>query len=367
MLRLLGRDDRGAIGVIVAVLIGGGVLLGMGALVIDVGQIYQNRAELQNGADSAALAAARQCALGTCAPASATSTALTYANANASALTQHTAGVSAVCGSDGLGDCSSLIGTGLTNCPPDPTNGVHFVDVLASTKLPSGSTLLPPVFGQTLVGNGTYDGTMVKACAQAEWGSGGGLALTISSCEWAVGAGGTGSPPVAGTRYWNPKNGTPPASYDTQFLIHSGGKTPDTTCQDGPAGHDAPGAFGWTTDPNGNCQTLITNNTYGAKPGNSATADCQAALQADVQSHAQVLIPVYSSVTGQGNNTIYTLDGFASAIITGFNVPGDTVNDWLNPGFLCGPPDTCIDGYLTTNTLSPTATSAAVTTVKLTG
>ena len=52
-----GRDRRA-----VAVLIGGGVLFGMGALVIDVGQLYQNRAELQNGADAAALAVAKSCA-----------------------------------------------------------------------------------------------------------------------------------------------------------------------------------------------------------------------------------------------------------------------------------------------------------------
>ncbi len=168
--RLLGRDDRGAIGVMVAVLIGAGVLLGMAAMVVDVGQIYQNRAELQNGADAAALGVARQCAEGTCAPATALDTALGYADANASALTQGTAGVSGICGSAGLGNCSAYIGTGLTNCPPNPTNGADFVDVQTETRLPNGSTLLPPVFAETLMGGSTYDGTTVKACAQAEWG-----------------------------------------------------------------------------------------------------------------------------------------------------------------------------------------------------
>jgi Flp pilus assembly protein TadG len=169
-LRLLRRDDRGAVGVMIALLIGGGVLLGMAALVIDVGEIYQNRAELQNGADAGALAIARQCALGTCTSGSALTTAATFADANASALTQGTAGVGAVCGSDGLGSCAPYIGSGLTACPPDPTGGaVNFVDVQTETKLPSGSTLLPPVFGSTLIGSSTYDGTTVKACAQAEW------------------------------------------------------------------------------------------------------------------------------------------------------------------------------------------------------
>jgi len=49
----LRQDERGVIGVLVAVLIGGGVLTGMGALVVDLGQLYQERAELQNGADAA--------------------------------------------------------------------------------------------------------------------------------------------------------------------------------------------------------------------------------------------------------------------------------------------------------------------------
>ena len=78
LLRLLGKDDRGAIGILIAVLIGGGVLLGMAALVVDVGQIYQNRAELQNGADAGALAVARQCGLNN--SINTMTTALGYAN-----------------------------------------------------------------------------------------------------------------------------------------------------------------------------------------------------------------------------------------------------------------------------------------------
>lgn len=186
-MRLLRREDRGAIGVLIAVLIGGGVLLGMAALVIDVGQIYQNRAELQNGADAAALAVAQQCARGNCSNARTLRIAETYASENASALTGYTAGVATVCGrvsqnggghqgnqdSDALGSCPpGVTGSGLTNCP-DPPDKANFVDVQTETRLKNGSTLLPPVFAETLVGPSTYDGTTVKACAQAEWPSGG--------------------------------------------------------------------------------------------------------------------------------------------------------------------------------------------------
>src|SRR5262249_53487049 len=136
MLRLLGRDDRGAVAALVAILLGGGVLLGIGALVLDVGRLYQNRAELQNGADAAALAVAKNCALtiSTCSLTNATSTAASYAGYNASQLTGHSAGVYGICvstvGSPSftIGACPPLGTTSMTNCPPNPA-GTNYVDV----------------------------------------------------------------------------------------------------------------------------------------------------------------------------------------------------------------------------------------------
>ncbi len=82
ILQRIGRDEGGAIAVLIAVLIGGGVLTGMGALVIDIGQLYVERAQLQNGAEAGAMAVAKSCAAGPCAPA----TAVAYADANAKRL-----------------------------------------------------------------------------------------------------------------------------------------------------------------------------------------------------------------------------------------------------------------------------------------
>ena len=116
----LRRDERGAIGIIVAVLLGAGVLTGMGALVVDVGQLYQERAELQDSADAAALGVARSCiVLGLCNPILAPF----YADANASRLTGGVAGVSRVCGSGlGLGRARSARGSSLTaRRPSAPT------------------------------------------------------------------------------------------------------------------------------------------------------------------------------------------------------------------------------------------------------
>ena len=143
--RLAGlRDDggRGAVGVLVAVLIGAGVLFGMGALVIDVGQLYQNRAELQNGADAAALAVAKSCAAGTCAPSIATQ----YATANASNLTGGKAKVNLVCAASTArtGGDGHLPGRAKNVCPANPPAGPNYVDVETSTLLPNGSTCCRP-------------------------------------------------------------------------------------------------------------------------------------------------------------------------------------------------------------------------------
>ena len=159
MLRLLGRDDTGGVAVLVGILIGGGVLFGLGALVVDVGQLYAERAQLQNGADAGALAVAKSCARGTCTPAIATS----YANLNS---IDRASAVNLVCGSGTLGGCPASTGT-MTDCPPGPAQGTNYVDVHTSTLTSSGTTLLPPAFAQTLLGHTNYTGSTVHACAQA--------------------------------------------------------------------------------------------------------------------------------------------------------------------------------------------------------
>ena len=45
MIRMLQLDDRGAFGALIGVLFASGVLLGLAALTIDVGTVYQERAE----------------------------------------------------------------------------------------------------------------------------------------------------------------------------------------------------------------------------------------------------------------------------------------------------------------------------------
>ena len=305
MLRMLGRDERGAIGVLVAVLLGGGVLLGMGALAIDVGQLYQERAELQNGADSGALGVAKSCVdgLSTCTLGGATSIALSYASLNASQLTGHSAGLSQqICGRGipGAPLCGPSNGA-MTDCPSPPASG-NYVDVHTSTLLPNNSTLLPPVFARTL----GFGGTNVKACAQAEWGSAiqaDSLAFTISLCEWNQFTGG------------NP--------YGTEIAVVEHGNA--DTCT-GPSGQQLAGGFGWLAGTNCTATLNFSNPplvTGESKPGTSLPPGCAAAIQNDL--NTVVFLPVFNGFTSGnkgGNNGTFNLIGLAAFYLNGWiNMP----------------------------------------------
>ena len=72
--------ERGAAGILVALMML--VMIGAGALAVDAGQIYAERAQLQNGADAAALAAVDLCAESGCTQGAADALAAALANSN---------------------------------------------------------------------------------------------------------------------------------------------------------------------------------------------------------------------------------------------------------------------------------------------
>lgn len=313
----------------------GTVLLGLGALVIDVGQLYQERAELQNGADAGAMAVAKSCATGACT----SSIAAQYASENASALTGHSATVSQVCGSGTLGACPA--GTGaMTDCPAAPAGGLGYVDVSTSTQTSGGSAVIVPIFARELLGNGSYTGTTVKACAQAAWGgptSANTLAFAISGCSW-------DSWTSTGTSFAPAPPAVPPASYDHQLNLSNFGN--GAGCSGESSGSDGAGAFGWAADQTGTCGIFTDTTTFPAATGASAGTTCQTALAAAYASRQAIFLPVYTTVTGTGNNTVFTLKGFAAFVVTGYSLPGFSASDWLKPSNNnCS--FKCIDGYFT--------------------
>ena len=345
----LRRDERGVIAALVAVLIGSGVVLGMAALVIDVAQIYQERAELQNGADAAALGVAKSCALGACTA----DVASQLADGNASGLTGGTEGVALVCGSGSLGGCPAGTAS-LTSCPPQPAAGTNFVEVYTATRTASGSSLLPPVFATTLMGSG-YQGTTVRACAQAEWGPPSAAtagALTISACEWDLATN-------QGTEYAS----APPAASVDQVLTFNPGND-NTGCATEPAGADNAGTFGWAADATGNCTLPVSGSSFPAGTGPSVSAACQQVLQNSQQNETPILVPIYVSYDASGT---FDLRGFADFVVTGYNLqPGFSAADWLNPANTCQGTDYCLTGYFVqgvipaTGSLSGTYLGASV-------
>jgi Flp pilus assembly protein TadG len=325
--RLLGRQERGAIGVLVGILIGGGVLIGMGALVVDVGQLYQNRAELQNGADGGALAVARSCAQGTCA----STDAKYYAGANAKS---GVAGVNLVCGSGSLGACPASTGK-IYDCPTSPLAGTNYVDVHTQTLTASGSSLLPPTFARTLLGNGNYQGTTVYACAQAEWGAPSvatASSITVSACGWAT-ATGNGSSFAPAPPY--PANPLPKAAQDQVLKLTT--DSASGTCS----------AFNWTAQTSG-CSASFSGN-FAAYSGTGVPTNCASVLSSSQTHKTVILVPVYTdgSMCGQGQSATYMLEGFAAFVVTGYHLPGYTASDWLNSANNCTGSAECINGYFT--------------------
>ena len=345
-----GRGDRGAIGVLVGILIGAGVLVGMGAMVVDVGQLYQNRAELQNGADAGALAVAQSCAQGTCNPSAAKS----YADANAKS---GIAGVELVCGSGSLGACPASTGK-IYDCPAAPAAGTNYVDVHTETETASGSSLLPPALSRTLLGNSSYQGSTVYACAQAEWAAPASatvIGITIPECEWAnVTDNGTSYAPSSGQS----------SAFDQKIQLD---EEPSTTCSSTQEADT-------TTDLSGNCTVAISAGLYSGYVGDprrlGSGPDCSAALSAAQASHSVVLLPVYNVVDLTGalcggkvsepfmlscwvapGSPCYELVGYAGFVVTGYNYPNVDENsqsaDYLNPGNTCSGGSFCLDGYFT--------------------
>jgi Flp pilus assembly protein TadG len=342
VLRQLRGDERGAVGVLVAVLIGTGVLTGMGAMVIDVGQLYQERAELQDGADAAALGVAKSCALGNCTQVGAVQVAAQLADDNASNLTGGTANVALVCGSGSLDGCPASTGA-MTSCPQAPPAGTNFVEVYTSTETASGSTLLPPVFAQTLLGNSGYQGTDVGACAQVEWGplsAATAVAITISACEWDQ-ATQQGSSFASGPPY--PQDPVPAISFDQVLMLNPGNN--NVGCVTEPAGADDPGTFGWAVDQTGNCTLPVSGLTFPAYMGNPVRFACQQVLQNAQQNQTPILVPIYVSFSNAGGNPSYALKGFADFVVTGYNMPGFDAPDWLNPAKSCVGNQYCLNGY----------------------
>ncbi|WP_198171353.1 TadE/TadG family type IV pilus assembly protein [Actinoplanes awajinensis] len=188
-------DDHGVITALVAILAGTGVLLGMCALVVDIGVLYVEREQLQSGADAASWKIAQTCANtpANCTMAKQLINAQTYASNNAKDLISDVqiclVSVAATGVATNAAGCpSSATWNTPVTCPPLPTTSgpYQYVEVRTSTKNTDGTTVVAPIFGQALPGT-PYTGTTMGACARVAWGTpmtANAFALGISKCDF---------------------------------------------------------------------------------------------------------------------------------------------------------------------------------------
>jgi hypothetical protein len=266
------RSDRGATAVLFGLLLV--PLMGVMAISLDVGALYAERAQLQNGADAAALAVAFDCADSNgCTAAMATAAKFSSANA--------------------------LDGTSTTLQPTFPNN--HSVTVSNSTRESDGTTAIHHPFA-SLIG---IDSTTVHADATAEWGSpraGKVLPLSIAHCEVANVAKGV------------------------RVLIQYDENKP---CK-GPTGQPIKGGFGWLDQLPGECEAYIDLDApnAGNAPGLDPPNNC-AAMFSTLQG-STVLIPIYDSRPSQnGQKGVFHIVGFAAFLVTGWKFTG-TGNSIMN-------------------------------------
>lgn len=355
------NDERGAIAVMVAVMMA--VFFGAATIVIDPGAMYWERRELQNGADAAALAVARDCATSvfTCVAGTAAGPgsaeyllASDYAEGNAND------GEANIGHPDRPGCGSSSNGVS--------QEGVCFgageVTVTTSTRDSAGNSSLSHFFAPVLsrlVGAPPRDATRVGAAATAAWGYVSSVAtvpLVISACDY-----------DSGTAYQPPY---PSASEET-LMFHDGTSPTPSRCPVGPAGMDAdgdgflPSGFGWLeTDPSCNVvTTTVDGEDWVTKnPGNDAACDA-ATLFASFTPGTVVAIPVFDdfcrpsqtpppACPNYNNKDKYHIARYAAFYISGYRLGGPAfrkVDNVYRTAVPCASSQRCITGWFTTMTV----------------
>lgn len=315
-MRRLNQED-GAVAIVVALLLV--TLVGIGALAVDVGNLYWERRQLQNGADAAALALVQECMdeglpCGAAAAAAAT-TARYYTDANAA--------------DDAATATASL----------DSTTCV--AEVTATTLTTDGTNLVPPVLASALVAD--YDGTTVSARAVARCGgvwSGQGLPLIFDDDRWDE-LDKVEPPANADPDWWKTWEPNAADAATEQLFFQQG------------TGYGS-GAFGWlkladgqpclaTVDSLGRMATSPGNN-FSCEFKNSAPQNAQAFKDFILDGNPH-LIPMYSSYSGNGSNLTYQVSGFAVIYITGWKFSGNHYQH----NAPCSGNERCISGHFLTS------------------
>lgn len=288
--RLRGRQQQrqhGATAIATALLLV--VLLGFAAIAVDVGLLYAKRAELQNGADAAALAIAQTCAKGSC-PANPGGVASSFGLLNSNGDAAQTATV--------VGPSANSVTVHVNKADGDAVQSI-FSSFLGVEE------------------------TDVGASATASWGSlmrsAAAFPLVFSNCQFDL----SGAPQ----------------------LMQSHKTNPGFECERGVSGLIIPGNFGWLQEDPGKCQATLNLNAAGytskgdVSPGNSGPKNCDSLMQdwasaINSGGKAVVLLPVYDDAgdpdnseaskgpKGSGAYGRYHIRGFAAIEVLGWKFSG---------------------------------------------
>lgn len=276
------KQERGAVAVIVAILLV--VLLGFAALAVDMGLLYSEKAQLQNGADAGALSIAQACAKDTADPKCSGTSSLAKDLANKNSL-------------DGLSNVQSIdlsVTTRKVTVTADPLEAGradHRVSLYfaGAVGMPASSV----VAKSTVVWGSPSKGTTP-------------FPLTISKCQVTTLL-------IDGSRQ----------------LIQSHGSNANDDCPTTPSGGDTPGGFGWLLQEASKCGAYIdlAVNESGADTGNDGPTNCDEVLNewaADITAGKEVivLLPVFNSVTGTGSGASYDVNAFAAFKVEGWKFGG---------------------------------------------
>ncbi|MET1153773.1 pilus assembly protein TadG-related protein [Arthrobacter sp.] len=276
-LRHVTDKERGATGVLVAVMTL--VLIGAGAMAVDVGQIYAERAQLQNAADAGAMAAAQQCHR---TPVECSAKALLWAqdmtagNSNDGATTvdsvdlsvpnQVTVVTSTLSGTSGEGFLTKMFASAL-NAPP-VTVGAR------------ATAVIEPIGGATA------------------------FPLSISDCQYDLsGAEVTG---------------------DIQLIKYKPGSGTCTST----SGHVIPGGFGWLDHTGGPCLAKTdADDTVPTDTGANFPAACDATVTAwkntiEAGGTVEGTFPVYDDAGGTGARGWFHIRGYATFRLIGWAFSG---------------------------------------------
>lgn len=301
------NGERGAVAIITAIFLV--VLLLFAALAIDVGLMYEERAQLQSSADAAALAVAQDCAAGSpCLPAAMLTRARQYASANVR---------------DATVDVDQPIKTG------------NKVKVAVHSLDSDGAGSLALNFG-FVTGKDEAD---VSAAAAASWRAPyrgtAALPFIFSRCDFHLGAGPQVLQMHSGSNGHGNGNG------------NGNGKTKKSDGTDmeecgykATSGHNLPGGFGVIDSTSCQAVVEIGQKSY-SDPGNSIPGECETKLSA--LKGKTILLPIYTDLGGTGNNGWYRPDGWAAFKLLGWRFPSTSAGNTTS-GASCTSPCTGVIG-----------------------